>query len=179
MLNRFWRLFAFALLVFALATVGGTAVAKSKKAPNKATVTIKNPIKIKVNKFFQDGARFAPGNVVVRSGGTLTIKNKSEAPHTFSLLAKKDVPKSTGKILNCGSPGTICETIFTAHAPDPDGLPTKPVVDVGAPGLDAPGDSLALGPKQTVKAKVSLANGKSLYFMCAFHAWMQGQLKAR
>ena len=39
MLHRFWRPFAVAVLALALVTVGGTAVAKSKKAPNKATVT--------------------------------------------------------------------------------------------------------------------------------------------
>ena len=47
---------------------------------------------MKKNKFFQDGAGFAPGTVVIRSGGKLTLRNRQEAPHTFSIVAKKDVP---------------------------------------------------------------------------------------
>ena len=38
MVHRFWRPAVVAVLVLALAAVGGTAVAKSKKASNKATV---------------------------------------------------------------------------------------------------------------------------------------------
>jgi plastocyanin len=178
MLNRLWRPFAVAVLVLSLVAVGGTAVAKSKKAPNKATLRLKAPVKVKLNKFFRDGAHFEPGNVVIGSGGTLTLKNKSDAPHTVSIVAKKDLPKSTGKILGCGAPGTICDTIFTAHTPDPDGNPTKLIVDVGAPGIDAAGDSIWVNPKQTVKVNVSAAKGTTLNFVCAIHAWMQGKLKS-
>ena len=55
----------------------------------------------------------------------------------------------------------------------------QPIVDVGTPGIDAPGDSVVLNPKQTVKVDVSAAKGKTLHFMCGIHAWMQGKLKTR
>jgi len=179
MSHRLWpRAIALALMLV-VALVAGTAVAASKKAPKKATITMKNPIKIKKNKYFQDGARFVPGSVVLASGGTLTLKNKGEAPHTFSIVAKKDVPKGTNGILSCGGPGTVCETIFTAHAFDQDGNPTKPVVDVGSPGIDQPGDSLAIAPKSTQKVNLSAKKGTRLYFICGIHAWMQGVIKVR
>lgn len=178
MSNRLWPRAVAAALLLVVALLAGTAVAASKNAPNKATITIKSPVKFKKNKFIQDGSRYIPGNVVVKSGGKLTLKNKSDQPHTFSIVKKKDVPKTLKQVENCGSPGTICDTIFTGHVPDPSGNPTKPVVDVGTPGIDQVGDSLVLNPKSTTKVGVSAKKG-TLYFMCGIHSWMQGTLKVR
>jgi plastocyanin len=174
-----WRAFV-PMLVVALAVGGGTAVAKkSSSGPKKATLTMRTSLTIKKNKYFKDASSFSPGTIVIRSGGTLTLNNKSGAPHTFSIVKQSDLPRSTNQLLGCGSPGTICETIFGGHQPDADGNPTKPVVDVGAAGIDQPGDSIALNPKSSQKVTVSAAKGKTLYFMCGYHAWMQGRLKTR
>jgi hypothetical protein len=179
MSHRFWRRAAVAVLVIALGVAGGTAVAAPKKAKKNVTLQMKGKLIVKRNKFLKDEARFSPGDVLIRSGGTLTLKNRQEAPHTFSVIKGSDVPKSTGRILNCGAPGTPCDSIFTTHQPDPQGNPTKPIVDVGAPGIDQPGDSIVLNPKQTVKVNVSAAKGTTLNFFCAIHPWMQGRLKSR
>ena len=80
---------------------------------------------------------------------------------------------------NAGSPGTICDTIFTALAPDPQGNPTKSVVDVGAPGVDQAGDTVVLNPKSSQKVDISAKKGTTLSFICGIHAWMQGKLKVR
>jgi plastocyanin len=178
MLHRFWRPAVCAMLVLALAAVGGTAVAKSKKAPNKATVTMKSPVKFKRNKFIQDGSRFLPGTVLIRSGGTLTLKNKSDQPHTFSIVTKKDQPRNLRQLGNCDTPNGACTKIGVAHQIDQDGNVTKPIVDVGAAGIDQVGDSIALNPKQTQKVNLSAKKG-TLYFLCAIHAWMSGELKVR
>ena len=65
MLHRFWRPAALTSLVLALAAVGGTALAKSKSAPSKATVTASGKLssKFKINKSgqFTDGSHFRPG----------------------------------------------------------------------------------------------------------------------
>jgi hypothetical protein len=177
---RFWPRAAVAVLVAALAVAGGTALAASpKKAPKKTTIEMKGKLTVKRNKFIRDAVHFSPGKASIRSGGTLTLKNRTPEPHTFSIVKKSDVPKSTNKILDCGSPGTICDTIFTGHKPDADGNPTQPVVEVGAAGIDQPGDSIVLNPKQTQKVKVSAPKGTTLYFMCGIHAWMQGQIRVR
>jgi hypothetical protein len=181
--NRFWRPLAVAVLVLALVAVGGTAVAKSKKAPNNATIQAKgkSSSKFKLNKFFlfRDGAHFAPGVVLVRSGGTLTLKNRTGEPHTFSFVNKSDQPRTKRKVENCGAPGTICETISNAHQVDQNGNPAKPLVEVGPAGFDEPGDSTVLNPKSTQKVNLTAAKGKTLYFICGIHAWMQGVLKVR
>lgn len=180
MSHRLWpRVLALALML-AVALVAGTAVAASKKAPKKATVTAKSSFKIKPNKFFQDNARFRPGNIVIASGGTLTLRNADKGePHTFSIVAKGDVPKGTNKILNCGSPGTICDKIFSGHQPDQQGNPTVPVVNVGAPGVDQAGDSFILNPRSSQKVNVTAKKGTTLYFMCGIHGWMQGKIRVR
>jgi hypothetical protein len=180
MLKSLWRPLAVAVLALALVAAGGSAVvAKTKKASNKATITLKSPVKFKRNKFIQDGSRYIPGDVAIKSGGTLTLRNKSSQPHSFSVVAAKDVPKTLKAVDNCGSPGTPCDTFFTAHVPDADGNPTKPVVEAGAAGIDTVGDSVILNPKQTLKLKVSAPKGKTLNFMCVIHSWMSGKLKVR
>jgi hypothetical protein len=183
MFHRFWRPAAVVVLVLALAAVGGTAVAKSKKAPNNATIqaTGKSSSKLKLNGFFlfRDGSHFAPGVVLVRSGGTLTLKNRTSEPHTFSIVARSDLPRTKRKVENCGGPGTICDTIGTAHEIDQNGNPTKALVDVGPAGFDEPGDSAVMNPKSTQKVNLTAAKGKTLYFMCGIHPWMQGVLKVR
>jgi hypothetical protein len=179
MLSRFWRPAVVATLVLALAAVGGSAVAAPKKAPKKATIQMKGKVTVKRNKFLRDGVHFSPGKGSIRSGGTLTLRDRSGQPHTFSIVKKSDVPRSSNRILQCGAPGTICDTIFTAHQPDPEGNPTKPIVEVGAPGIDQAGDSIVINPKQTVKVNVSAPKGTTLNFICAIHAWMQGRLRSR
>jgi hypothetical protein len=178
MTHRFhWRAAVGALLLL-LVVAGGTALAKSSKnAPKKATLEMVGRTTFKLNGFIKDSVHFRPGLVVIKSGGGLTLKNKTDEPHTFSIVSKSDLPRTLRKVGACGNPGTICDKLFTAHQPDADGNPTKPIVDVGPAGLDEPGDSLVLNPKQTLKANVSAAKGKTLYFLCAFHAWMQGSLK--
>jgi hypothetical protein len=180
MSHRFWPRAVVALVVAALAVAGGTALAASpKKAPKKVTIQMKGKLTIKKNKFFKDAETFSPGKAQIRSGGTLTLRNRFVAPHTFSIVKSSDLPKGPSKILDCGSPGTICDTIFASHQPDADGNPQVPVADVGAAGIDQPGDSIYINPKQTVKVNVSAPKGTTLYFMCAVHAWMQGQLRVR
>jgi plastocyanin len=180
MSNRLWPRAVAAALTLAVALTAATAVAKApNKAPKNATLQIKGKMSVKRNAFFRDGAHFAPGVVSISSGGTLTIKNRSEEPHTFSIVKKSDLPKTTKKMLTCGGPGTICDTIFTAHEFDQTGNPQKPIVDVGAPGIDQVGDSIVMNPKSTQKVKVSAPKGTTLHFICGFHAWMQGQLRSR
>jgi hypothetical protein len=183
-MDRLWRPVVLALLVLGLAVAGGTAVAKSKKVASKVTVTAGGKVSSKfgINKFgvFRDAAHFAPGVVVLRSGGTLTLKNRDkQESHTFSIVTKKDLPKTRGRLENCGAPKTICETVGLAHQFDQQGNPSKPVVDVGLPGVDQVGDSFILAPKSSQTVKLSAKAGTTLYFMCGIHAWMQGSLKAR
>ena len=57
-----------------------------------------------------------------------------------------------------------------------------PVVDVGAPGFNEPGDSLffvAEEPFNTISAQVTAPAGTTLKYLCAIHPWMQGTITVR
>ena len=174
--------FLAALAVAAVAAGGvGTAIAKSAaSAPLKATLTISGGSNYKINRYAQDTSRFDKDVVTIRSGGTLTIKNlMAEAPHTFSIVKKSQLPKTTRQIDACKE----CQAIATAHGvnpDDPNSEPTKPLVDVGQAGFGEPGDSVVTFPKgapsSTVKVKITAKKGSTLNFMCGVHGWMQGKV---
>lgn len=160
----------------ALAAIAITAVAIAAAGGN-ATMTADTGAKFVVNKYSQDQSRWTPGTVTVGSGKTLSIKAKGQVPHTFSVVKTSDLPKTTRQMETC----KICQTLGKAHqAPqNGDGPPAKPVLDVGATGIDQAGDSVFLTPGKTTKLKISAKKGTTLRFMCAIHPWMQGTLRVR
>ena len=54
-----------------------------------------------------------------------------------------------------------------------------PVVDVGSPGFNEPGDSLFFGQGESISADVTAAPGTTLKYLCAIHPWMQGTITVR
>lgn len=157
-------------------TGAGAAVAASggKTATLKAVASGK----VVINKYEQDSSHWSPGTVTIKSGGTLTIANVGGAPHTFSIVKKSQLPKTIRQVNECA----ICQKLGEEHgAPqDGNGPPTKPVLDVGAPGIDQVGDSVVIAPNaKTTKLKVSAKKGTTLYFLCAIHPWMQGKLQVK
>lgn len=169
--NRLRVLGAALLALFAIAAVPAFGAVAKKKA----TVKIVGGPTFKINRFASDTNRFAKDAYVIRTGGTLTIANKSGAPHTFSIVKRSQLPRTAKQINNC----RVCEAIGAAHGvpPNGDGPPTKLLVDVGNDGFDEPGDSIVVNPKKTVKVKITAKAGTTLRFMCAIHPWMQAKLK--
>jgi hypothetical protein len=163
---------------------GGSAVAVAAgSAPRHTTINAVTSLKVKVNRYIQDGTRWQKDVYDVKSGGTITIVNlaASDGPHTFSVVKRSDLPKTTKQINNC----RICQTIATelganpgSQAP-PQFLFAENGVGTNTPvRVDRPGDSAFIAPTQ--KAKVTLTvtakAGTTLYFMCAVHPWMQAKL---
>jgi plastocyanin len=166
-----------ALGVSALAI--GPAAAATKPKPKPNTIETRGELKVKINAYIQDGQRFLPGDLKVKSGATVTLKNKSSdgAPHSLSLVKASALPKTAADIMGCAA----CGPLMVAHQADPNtGEVNVPLVDVGAPGFDTmgddttAGDSVFLPPKGKVTFKVTAKKGSRLHFMCAIHPWMQG-----
>jgi plastocyanin len=148
------------------------------QAPKRVKLAIVGDTVMKAGQFIRDDQRFTPANRVVRSGGTvrLTNKAKTEDPHTLSIVKKSDLPKTAAQALNCEP----CGPIFASHG-DPESADFKPLVDVGAAGFDQPGDSIFIPPGGggTIRFDVTAAKGKSLYYLCLIHPWMQGRLRVK
>jgi plastocyanin len=161
----------------AVVAVAVTAMALGASARSSATLTATTGSRYVINKYAQNTSHFAPGTVTIKSGGTLTVKTQAGSPHTFSIVKKTQLPKTTKQIEQC----KVCQTLAKAHGADPksDAPPAKPVVDVGATGIDRVGDSVFLAPGKRTKLKITAKKGRTLYFMCAIHPWMQGKLQVR
>lgn len=178
--SRRKALVALGLLAVAAALAVAVAAAAATSAPRSAKLLAIGGTSFKVNKYVQDGVRWAPGTLTIRSGGTLTIVNKTSEPHTFSIVKKSQLPRTKSQMENC----KICLTIAQAHGVDPNsnqqGPPPKPLVDVGKVGFDEPGDSDArIAPKgsgPSVQDKITAKAGTTLYYLCLIHPWMQGKI---
>ena len=162
---------AVALSAMVVAAAGATA---GSRAPAKQKLAIVGRSEFKVNKRAFDNQRFSKTTMTIRSGGMVTLVNRSETedPHTISLVKKSQLPKT----FDC----EVCGAIFAAHGPgEGAGGLANPVVDVGAPGYDQPGDSTFVAPHATVRFKVTAPAGSTLHYVCAIHPWMQARIKVR
>jgi len=166
----------------AVAVLAVAGPAGAKPAPN--TIEAHGEAKVKINEYIQDGQKFVPGDITVKSGATVTLRNKSTdgAPHSLSLLAKAALPKTAAQVIQCPA----CGPLLAAHQADPNTGEVKvPVVDAGRPGFDTmgtkttAGDSVYLAPKGKVTFKVTAKKGSKLTYFCAVHPWMQGTITVK
>lgn len=100
---------------------------------------------------------FTPGTISVRSGGTAQWVDSTADPHTITIVKASQVPATENQVFNC----KVCQS-------------QPPVADVGAPGLNTPGDSLIVKSGGSVSAPVTGTPGTVLHYICIFHPWMQG-----
>jgi len=165
---------------------GAVAASAAMASPTSSGITIKATDKgatYVINKSVTDQMYFNPGDARVKSGQTLTFEYGGRAgqePHTITIVAEKDLPKTTAQLNNC----TICNKLAVGHLMNPK-APPGPTNDIahwvlnkGQPGLDAPGDSIAIeGAKhKSISVKVTAPAGTTLHFVCAVHPWMQGTI---
>jgi hypothetical protein len=173
------------VLSLGLAGATGAALAAGGRAPSKATIKVSQKLKMKPNRYVQDGLRWNRDVYRVRSGGTLHVVNTvaSEGPHTFTVVKKKDLPRNAAQAFNC----KICNQLAVAHGANPESeAPPKfqylenGVGQATPPNIDRPGDSGLTGPGQkgeSIDLKVTAKKGTTLYFLCLIHPWMEAKVK--
>jgi hypothetical protein len=166
-----------ALCAMGVATAAGAA-------PARVTVRSITSFRFKPNRYIQDGLRWNKDSYAVRSGGTVHVVNGdgSEGPHTFTVLKRRDVPKTLRTLFSCRA----CAKLTRAHGADPDteAPPRFPFLENGVgqqtpPQLDRPGDSGVTGSGrkgESIDFHVSARAGTTLYFICLIHPWMQSKL---
>ena len=89
-------------LSLVLGTAGVAVAAKTGAAPAKTTIKVSQKIKMKPNRYIQDGLRWDKDVYKVRSGGTLHVVNTvaTEGPHTFSVVKKSELPRTAASTFN-------------------------------------------------------------------------------
>jgi hypothetical protein len=182
----------FTVAVAATATLGIAAggIATAGAAAKKNEITIVGGTVFKAGKFVKDNQRFKPLDAAVKSGATVTVRNraKSPEPHTISFVEKRYLPKSFESAVD--------EKLMEAHQVDPTNEEAPPgafVVDDGVAvpeggtlevdkGFtpDVAGDSAFIAPGQkTFAFKVTAKTGSNLFYYCALHPWMQGKITVK
>jgi plastocyanin len=143
-----------------LALVGSIGVGNSATAPHRIRTVGRNTF-IR-NALIQSTYRFAPERNVVQSGHTIVLRNGNEEPHTLTIVPKSKRPSNTDEVFSC----KICRKF-------------PPDNNVGRKGVNRVGDSRFVAPGHTVRFHVTAKAGKTLYFMCVIHPWMQGKIIVR
>ena len=79
---------------FGLVAGGSAAAMAAGSAPKHTTINAVTSLKVKINRYIQDGTRWQHDVYDVSSGGTITVVNlaASDGPHTFSVVKKSDLP---------------------------------------------------------------------------------------
>ena len=170
-------------LVAAVAAAGGLA-ATGKSSAVTTVKAVSKPPTMQVNRYIQDNLRWNRDTYRVKSGGTIHVVNMAadEGPHTFTIVKKKDAPKTGLQLLNC----RICNALAKAHGanPDSEAPPKFPFLEDGVgqqtpPDVDKPGDSGLTGQGkkgESIDLNVTAAPGAKLWMMCLIHPWMQAEV---
>ena len=131
------------------------------------------------------------GPKTVAQGDTLKVVNNSNikkvGPHTLSLVTQESLPKTPGARKGCFTPKGICLAIAKWHGLNKKEEITINPVKAGKPGWDTEGTTSKKGDSwfsekrgetfsQVVSTDAS-AGAKDLYFTCAVHSFMQGQIE--
>jgi hypothetical protein len=167
--------------VAAVAVLGGSALAvgvAGAQGPGVKQLRVVGGVKLKQGVSITDDQRFAARNLEVRSGQTVRLRNRARTqdPHTLSVVRRRDLPRTAAAAFRCEA----CGPFFVAHQADEEtGEVGMPLVNVGDEGFDRPGDSIFFGPGQTVRFDVTADRGRTLYYLCALHPWMQGKFRVR
>ncbi|MBE2318793.1 hypothetical protein DVA67_022650 [Solirubrobacter sp. CPCC 204708] len=163
--------------ISAVAALASLAVAAPAFAAPKAnTITAIGGMKVKANAYVQDDQRWDANKYSVKSGATVTLRDKSTMgqPHSLSLIKK--LPKGDQAIMECKECGPLME----AHGADPESMEAKTeLVEAGGEGFDTAGDSIWLPAKGKVTFEVTAKAGTKLAFVCAIHPWMLGEITVK
>ena len=177
--RKLTRLAVPALAVLAAAVLVVPAVAQDK--PAKATLTAVGGVKFVPNRSIGDTMHFKQDRISIKKGGTLTLVDKTKQPHSFSLVTKRQVPKTARAVDACFEKGPCGKLAVEHGAINPETGeeqdPTTPLVNAGKAGFNQPGDSVLIPPGG--KAKVKVTSAGPLYYICAIHPWMLGAVNAK
>jgi plastocyanin len=167
---------AAALIVAAMAVPASAATAPA------ARVEVRGGDILQPGQFIKNNFRFVPRHITVHSGDVVRWVDRDrdeDDPHTVTIARRSDLPQTIAQLEACYEPGALCAETIEAHDPGSDFAPPFNFrVNRGRPGLNARGDSLLFaGPfNQAIQGRVTASAGRTLYYLCVIHPWMQGSI---
>jgi plastocyanin len=173
------KLLVGAIAALTLAAMAGPASAAVAPA---ATVEVRGGDILQPGQFIKNNFRFVPRNITVNSGDVVRWVDRdrsADAPHTVTIGRRSDLPQTIAQLEACYEPGALCAETIEAHDPGSDFAPPFNIrVNRGQPGLNTRGDSLLFaGPfAQAIRGRVTAPAGRTLYYLCVIHPWMQGSI---
>jgi plastocyanin len=167
--RRLAVLAALSLAALALTTTASGATSKIVRTQGNETFVPNSKVMATL--------KFTPGHLVVRSGDTLTLQHsdKSDEPHTLSIVNADEVPSTAEQVFGCGEPGTVCDEVFHLFPQEPTTATFANGPGTG-PGIDGRLDTLVVFPGESISEPVTAPAGTTLSFICAIHPWMQGTI---
>jgi plastocyanin len=173
------KLLIAAVAALIVAAMAGPASAGTAPA---ATVEVRGGDILQPGQFIKNNFRFVPRNITVNSGDVVRWVDRdrsADAPHTVTIARRSDLPQTIAQLDACFAPGGFCIETIEAHDPGLDEQPPFNFrVNRGGPGLDRRGDSLLFGGPfdQAIRGRVTAPAGRTLYYLCVIHPWMQGSI---
>jgi plastocyanin len=173
------RILIAATAALTIAAMAGPASAATAPA---ARVEVRGGDILQPGQFIKNNFRFVPRNITVNSGDVVRWVDRdrsADAPHTVTIGRRSDLPQNIAQLDACFAPGGLCAETIEAHDPGLDEQPPFNIrVNRGGPGLNARGDSLLFaGPfNQAIQGRVTAPAGRTLFYLCVLHPWMQGSI---
>lgn len=172
-----------------LLAVPAAALSLLFAAPVGAAEIPSTGVTAEIDMKFEKGKIFFEGPKTVAQGDTLKIVNESNpkqiGPHTFSLVTKAVLPKTKDARKTCFTPKHICLSIAEWHKfnPKTEKIGLDPV-KAGPAGWSTMGNNSKTGDSwftekkgESFEQQVTATPGTTLYYLCAVHSFMQGQVK--
>ena len=165
----------------AILVAAALAVPALAAAPRNAQVKAIGTVKMVPNRSITDGMHFNRDVVTIQTGGRMRLIDRTKAPHSWSVVKRRQVPSNLREVDNCFGKGP-CDDLAVAHgAIDPatgeEQEPTTPLVNVGKAGFNTAGDSVLIPPGGKTSVKITARAGSTLNMICAIHPWMQNKVK--
>jgi plastocyanin len=143
--------------VVALGLVGSIGIGNTATGPH--TIRMIGRDSFIRNALIQSTQRFGPYRNVVQHGNTVILKNTTRDAHTVTIVPRSSRPSNSVEVFTC----KVCRKY-------------PPKNNTGKRGFNREGDSRVIAPGHAVRVHVSARAGKTLYFLCSFHPWMQGKI---
>lgn len=180
-MNRSRQVTWIVAITTALVVAAGMGAAQARAG---VTVKIVGGTVFQPNALIGETFRFSPGAITAHRGEEVAWLNRTGQPHTVTIVPRRMVPDTLAEMNRCEG----C-AFALGHLADPENPETSAIkdvrLDVGRPGFNTQGDSLFVAPRrrsparfsQRMTARISAKAGRTLYYICAIHPWMQGSIK--